>query len=83
MQSLASGSQQEARLQYCLCLSVVDQERKLAHVCSSVQLDQELEGCGGHRAVEMEGQRAELPPRLRWGSFIIKPFLSLHCVAGC
>ena len=59
MPSLASGSQQEARAQYCLCLWVVDQERNLAvvHVCSSVH-SEELEG-----VVEMVGLRAGLLPR--------------------
>ena len=32
-------------------------------MCSSVLELEELEGCGGQRAVEMEEQRAELPPR--------------------
>ena len=57
MQSLASGGQQEARLLYCLCLWVVDQERNLVHASSSVH-SEELEG-----VVEMVGLRGGLLPR--------------------
>ena len=59
MSSLASGSQQEARAhtQYCLCLLVVDQNRNLVHVCSSVH-SEALKG-----VVEMVGLRGGLLPR--------------------